>query len=134
VKPEGAVRVLLMDDHALIRAMLTALLANQPGFHVVSACGDVAEAVAAATTHRPDVVLMDLNLPGPDGAYGAARLRQVHPAGHVLILTGTAYSLRHEAALEAGACRVLTKDIGIDQLTASIRRCADPIESSCRSA
>ena len=134
MKAEGAVRVLLVDDHALIRAMLTALLADQPGFDVVSACADVAQAVAAVTTHRPDVVLMDLNLPGPDGALGAARLRQVHPAGHVLILTGTAYSPRYEVALAAGACRVLTKDIGVDELTASIRRCADPIEGRCRSA
>jgi len=122
---DGLIRssVLIVDDHALIRSMLVTLLADHGRFEGVAAFPGVLQALDSLTELAPDVVLMDLNLPGLDGVEGTRRVRQSLPGTHVIILTGTADLPRQDAALQAGACRVLTKDILPEHLVASIRRC-----------
>lgn len=103
--------VLIVDDHPLIRQMLAKLFDHADGLTTIATCRTVAQALEAAALTRPDVVLMDLNLGQRlDGVAGTQQLVQSHPDTHVLILTGDTDTPRHQRAIRAGACRVLTKD------------------------
>ncbi|MEV6953127.1 response regulator transcription factor [Streptomyces sp. NPDC051183] len=131
--PAAAVlRVLVVDDQFLIRSGLTALLTAAPGFEVVGEAGDGEEAVRLAAETRPDVVLMDIRMPGTDGiaaterilaeaeAGGGAGAGAVGPRIKVLVLTtfdSDEYVLR---ALRVGAAGFLLKDTPPDRLLAAV--------------
>ncbi|WP_028279634.1 response regulator transcription factor [Arthrobacter sp. H5] len=105
-----AVRVVIADDHPVVRAGLAGLLATNSRIEVVAEAADGVEAVAACTSHVPDVVLMDLRMPHLDGADATAQLRAAHPEIKVLVLTtydGDADIMR---AVESGAVGYLLKD------------------------
>lgn len=114
-----AVRVLLIDDHEFFRTCLRALL-ESCGFEVVGSCPSVAAGLEGIGTGRPDVVLIDLDLPEVDGVAGAGMIAQRWPGLPVLMLTGTPSTSRHRAALDAGVRRVLTKDDPADLLVTAI--------------
>jgi DNA-binding NarL/FixJ family response regulator len=116
------IRVLIVDDHPVVRAGLRTLLAAQPELDVIAEAGDGAAALAAAADHHPDVVLCDLRLgAGPDGvAVTRALTRGPSPAPAVLILTTYDHDADIVRAVEAGAAGYLLKDVGIDELTAAI--------------
>jgi DNA-binding NarL/FixJ family response regulator len=107
------VRVLLADDHRLMREGTAALLADDERIEVVGMAGDGAEALALAERRRPDVVLLDLNMPGMDGLQACARLRVMRPppAPEVLMLTVSEEEPDLYAALRVGAAGYLTKDV-----------------------
>jgi DNA-binding NarL/FixJ family response regulator len=107
------VRVLLADDHRLMREGTAALLAGDERIEVVGMAGDGAEALALAERRRPDVVLLDLNMPGMDGLQACARLRGMGspPAPEVLMLTVSEEEPDLYAALRVGAAGYLTKDV-----------------------
>ncbi|MGW3962837.1 response regulator transcription factor [Amycolatopsis sp. NPDC005003] len=116
------IRLLLADDQALVREALCALLALEDDFEVVASVGRGDEVVAAARAHRPDVALLDIEMPGLDGLAAAAVLAAQVPACRVVMLTtfGRAGYLRR--AMEAGAAGFVVKDAPADVLADAIRR------------
>ena len=118
------IRVLLADDHGLMRDGLGRLLASVPDIEVVAAAADGPEAIRLAREHRPDVVLMDLRMPGMDGSEATRRLLEDEPATQVVILTS--FSERDEilSALDAGAIGYLLKDAEPEELIRGVRAAA----------
>jgi DNA-binding NarL/FixJ family response regulator len=114
-------RVLLVDDHALVRAGMRSLLQDLPDVEVVAEAGDGAEALAIAERERPDVVLMDIAMKGMNGLEAAARLRERLPGVKVIILsmhTSEEYVL---LALRAGAAAYLIKDSATSELELALK-------------
>jgi DNA-binding NarL/FixJ family response regulator len=116
----GPIRVLIADDQRVVRDGLSMLVGLIDGVEVVGAACDGAEAVRLAEDHRPDVVLMDLRMPGTDGIAATADLRQRLPATRVLVLTTYADEDAIVPALQAGARGYLTKDASAEQIEAAI--------------
>jgi two-component system response regulator DesR len=118
------IRVVLADDQHLVRGALAALLDLEEDFEVVGQCGRGDEVVALVRSTQPDVVLLDVEMPGLDGLSAAAALRSEVPDARVLVLTtfGRAGYLRR--AMEAGVLGFLVKDAPVDQLANGVRRVA----------
>jgi DNA-binding NarL/FixJ family response regulator len=114
-----SVRVLVADDQALVRAGLCGILAATPGFSVVGEAGTGQEAIEVAGGTRPDVVLMDIRMPGMDGIEATRRLAST--AIRVLILTTFDLDEYVYAALRAGASGFLLKDARPGELLAAIQ-------------
>ncbi|MBX7465763.1 response regulator transcription factor [Streptomyces sp. MAG02] len=116
------IRVLVVDDQFLIRAGLVGLLRAAPGFEVVGEAGDGAEAVRQAAATRPDVILMDVRMPGMTGIEATARILAgaPDPAPRILILTTFDLDEYVYDALRAGAAGFLLKDSGPERLLAAI--------------
>ena len=119
-----AIRILLADDHPVVRDGLRGMLAGEDGFQVVGEAGSGAEAVALAATLRPDVVLMDLRMPGTDGVEATGRLAADHPAVRVLVLTTYDTDADIVRAVEAGATGYLLKDTPRRDLADAVRSAA----------
>lgn len=118
------VRVLVVDDHPVVRAGLCGMLAAQPDLQVVGEAPDGVEAVALALALAPDVVLMDLRLPRLDGVAATAQIRAQRPLCRVLILTTYDSDADILRAIEAGATGYLLKDVPREELYQAIRRTA----------
>lgn len=119
---EAVIRVLVVDDQILIRAGVAALLRAAPGMTVVGEAADGAEAIALAAEHRPDVILMDIRMPGLSGIAATERILEhaADPAPRVLVLTTFDLDEYVYAALRAGAAGFLLKDAGPQRLLAAI--------------
>ncbi|MFC8503094.1 response regulator [Pedococcus sp. NPDC057267] len=117
-------RLLVVDDHPVVRMGLVAMLSDLDDVEVVAEAADGEEAVAQARRHRPDVVLMDLRMPGVDGAEATARLRADDDGPAVLVLTTYDTDADIVRAVEAGANGYLLKDAPRDTLADAIRRAA----------
>lgn len=115
------VRVMLVDDHAVVREGLRAFLQLQPDIEVVSEAAGGAAAVEAAAAARPDVVLMDLLMPEGDGVEAIRGLATAAPGTRVLVLSSFTDDEKVFAAMQAGAAGYLLKDVEPDQLAAAIR-------------
>jgi DNA-binding NarL/FixJ family response regulator len=118
------IRVLVVDDQALVREGLMTLLATAAGITPVAAAADGEEAVALAGRHRPDVVLMDLRMPVVDGVEATRRIREDLPQTEVVVLTTHADEASILEALRAGARGYLTKDAGIAEISRAIHAAA----------
>lgn len=116
------IRLLLADDQALIRGALAALLGMEPDLAVVAEVGRGDEVVPAAIEHRPDVALLDVQMPGLDGLAAAGALRAQVPGCRVLMLTTFGRPGYLRRALGAGASGFMVKDAPPEQLVAAIRR------------
>jgi DNA-binding NarL/FixJ family response regulator len=117
------ISVLIVDDHPVVRQGLRALLDVQDGLCVVGEAGDGPTAVALAASLRPDIVLLDLKLPGMDGIAVLQSLRSSGP--RVLVLTSATDPSAASQAVRAGAAGVLYKDIDPDALVRAIRSVHD---------
>jgi len=117
-----SVRVLIADDHSVVRTGFAALLETQPDFTVVGTARDGAEAVRLCAEHRPDVVLMDVRMPGVDGIE-ATRTLAAGPDGGPRVLILTTFDLDHYVydALRAGASGFLLKDVTAERLFDAVR-------------
>jgi DNA-binding NarL/FixJ family response regulator len=115
------IRVLIADDQRVVRDGLSMLVALIEDVDVVGTACDGAEAVRLAEAHQPDVVMMDLRMPGTDGIAATADLRERLPAARVLVLTTYADEDAIVPALRAGAQGYLTKDATAEQIEAAIR-------------
>ncbi|MFC4109511.1 response regulator [Micromonospora zhanjiangensis] len=117
------IRVLLADDQNLVRAGFRALLERAPDIEVVGEAADGAEAVRLAWAHRPDVVLMDVRMPGTDGLTATRRILAEDRLPGVRVLVLTTYDLDEYvfAALRAGASGFLLKDVEPDALRQAVR-------------
>jgi len=115
------IRVLIADDQRVVRDGLSMLVALIEGVDVVGTACDGAEAVRLAEAHQPDVIMMDLRMPGTDGIEATADLRERLPTARVLVLTTYADEDAIVPALRAGAQGYLTKDATAEQIEAAIR-------------
>ncbi len=118
------VRVLIADDQRVVREGLATILGTLPGVAVVATAADGTQAVRLAGEHRPDVVLMDLRMPGLDGAAATAEIRAGLPEVQVVVLTTYADDESIFAALDAGAIGYLTKDAGREDIRRAIEAAA----------
>jgi two-component system response regulator DesR len=116
------IRVLLAEDQQMMRGALALLLRMEPDIEVVAEAGSGDEAVAAALRERPDVALLDIEMPGMNGLDAATALRAKLPSCRVLILTTFGRPGYLRRAMEAGASGFLVKDAPVEELAAAIRR------------
>jgi DNA-binding NarL/FixJ family response regulator len=121
---EPAIRVLIADDQRVVRDGLTMLVGLIEGVEVVGTAGDGIEAVERAGRERPDVVLMDLRMPGMEGADATRQIRATLPGTQVLVLTTYADDQSLFPALQAGARGYLTKDASAEEIEQAIRALA----------
>jgi DNA-binding NarL/FixJ family response regulator len=115
------IRVLIADDHAVVRRGLEQLVASAPDLEVAATAADGEEAVALAASARPDVVVMDLSMPGLDGVEATRRIAAARPGLPIVVLTSFDDRRRILDALGAGATGYLLKDAEPDAVLAGIR-------------
>jgi DNA-binding NarL/FixJ family response regulator len=118
------IRVLLVDDHAMVRRGMRDFLSLHDDLEIVGEAADGAEAIEGAAALRPDVVVMDLLMPGVDGIDATARIKAANPDIEIVAITSFIEEARIVAALEAGAAGFLLKDAEADELAAAIRAAA----------
>jgi len=122
VKP---ISVLIVDDHPVVRRGLRVLLEVQDGIEVAGETGEGASALALDAEHAPDVILLDLKLPGMDGIAVLGELRARGSAARVLVLTSATEPASASLAVRSGAAGVLYKDVDPDALVRAIRSVHD---------
>jgi two-component system NarL family response regulator len=122
VNPDATITVLVADDHAVVRAGLTAILEAAPDLRVVAEAATGDQAVELYVRHRPDVLVLDLRMPVLDGLGALARLRREHPAARAILLTTYDDEEDVYRGLEAGACGYLLKDAAPADLVDSVRK------------
>jgi DNA-binding NarL/FixJ family response regulator len=115
------ITVLLVDDHPVVREGLRGMLAGEPDIEIVAEAGSADEAVVMAGAYRPDVVLMDLRMPGGDGVQATARIMRGWSTSRVLVLTTYESDADILRAVEAGAAGYLLKDATRTELADAIR-------------
>jgi DNA-binding NarL/FixJ family response regulator len=118
------IRVLLVDDHPLVRAGLISLLATAPDIEVVGEAADGQEAIELYTSTEPDVVLMDLSMPVMDGIAATRALHSNHSNARVVVLTSFSDVARVREAIAAGAAGYVLKDCTAEELLAAVRSAA----------
>lgn len=121
VVPEAVIRVVLADDHPVVLAGLRALLGSLPGFEVVGEAADGESVIRQVQLTRPDVVLMDIRMPGTDGLEATRRIRVAAPQTAVLVLTMLDDEETVFAAMRAGAQGYLLKGAGQHELERALR-------------
>jgi DNA-binding NarL/FixJ family response regulator len=123
-EPPGAapIRVLAVDDQRVVREGLALLLSLLPGVEVAGTAADGEQALALAAELKPDVILMDLRMPGIGGVEATRRLRAADPSATVIVLTTYADDHSVLSALRAGAVGYLTKDAGADEIRQALER------------
>jgi two-component system, NarL family, response regulator len=121
MKKAKAIRVLCVDDHPIVREGLRSIIGMQPDMSVVDEAADGLEAVAKYREHRPDVVVMDLRMPGMGGVDATLQIRKEFPDAHIIVLTTYEGDQDIHRALEAGARAYLLKDMVRTELLQTIR-------------
>jgi NarL family two-component system response regulator LiaR len=119
---EAGVRVLIVDDHAIVRKGIRALLSEAGGFEVVGEADNGQAAVLLAQEAQPDVILMDLLMPGMDGIEATRQITSRQPKARILVLTSFAADNKVFPAIKAGATGYLLKDSSPDELVRAIRQ------------
>ena len=109
-QPQGPITVYLVDDQAMIRAAFRSLLEEQPGFEIVGDCGDARVAVEEIAELRPEIVLMDITMPGLSGIDAIPLVRNASKHSRIVMLTHHEGETFVEQALKAGAQGYLSKD------------------------
>jgi DNA-binding NarL/FixJ family response regulator len=116
----SAIRVLIVDDHTLFRKGLINLLQQQKGIEVVGEAKDGLEAIQWVSSLRPDVILMDVNMPHQNGIQTTQKIREILPEAHILMLTVSEQDEDLFSAVKAGARGYLVKNVDPDQLIKAI--------------
>ncbi len=115
-----ALRILLVDDHEVVRLGLRALLSRYPDFVVVDEAANAREALEKVRLHRPDIVLLDIRLPGKNGIEVCREIKEQLPKTNVIILTSYAEDEMLFDAISAGAAGYVLKQVGGDDLVRAI--------------
>ncbi len=118
------IRVVLVDDHELVRDGLAELLGFDGDIEVTATASDGAQAVEAVADGSPDVVLMDLSMPGVDGTEGTRRVAAAHPEVRIVALTSFSDEAQVLGVLDAGAIGYVLKDSSADELRGAVRAAA----------
>ncbi len=118
--PARSLRVVVVDDHEVVRQGLVALLDRRPGFEVVAQAGSVAESIDQARIHQPDIVVMDVRLPDGSGVEACRAIRDELPATRVIMLTSFPDDEAVLSAIVAGASGYLLKQIRARDLVAAL--------------
>lgn len=121
---EKRIRIVLVDDHAVVRSGLGAFMLAHDDLELVGEASNGERAIALCQQTQPDVVLMDLMMPGMDGAMATRHIREKCPNTQVIALTSFKEKELVEGALQAGAIGYLLKDISADELANAIRSAA----------
>ncbi|MCU1287626.1 MAG: Transcriptional regulatory protein DevR (DosR) (modular protein) [Acidobacteriales bacterium] len=124
MEPGHRIRIVLCDDHELVRRGLRSVLQGVPGYEVVAEAGDADEALAAVEELRPDVVVMDVRLPARSGIEACRDIRSAHPETRVLILTSYADDEALFSSIMAGASGFVLKQVRGADLVGAIREVA----------
>jgi two-component system nitrate/nitrite response regulator NarL len=119
------IRIVVIDDHTLFRRGITALLSRVPGFEVVGEAADGFDGIKSVAASRPDVVLLDLHMPGISGIDALHAILKEAPGTHIVMLTVSEEADDLVLALRAGALGYLLKNIESDFLVDSVRRAAE---------
>ena len=122
--PTDAITVMIVDDHEMVRRGACSYLEAQPDISVVAQASSGEEAVKLAQEFIPDVVLMDLVMPGMDGVEATRRVKDISPRSQIVILTSFHQDEFIFPALQAGAISYLLKDVKASELVEAIRRAA----------
>lgn len=118
---ESTTTVLVADDQVLVRAGVSALLAQMPGYRCIGAVPDGDACLAALAAQQPQVLLLDLQMPGRDGMEVARLVRQQHPAVRIVILTSRTEPSLARRALDLGVAGFVSKDFVLDELALALR-------------
>lgn len=118
------ISILVADDHMIVRIGLVALLSSEPDLRVVAEADDGKDAIAKTLKHRPDIVVMDLMMPGMDGVAATAEIKAKCPASKVILLTSYSTSDGISHALDAGADGAVLKTADDTMLLTAIRKVA----------
>jgi two-component system, NarL family, response regulator NreC len=116
------ITILLAEDHQVVRQGLSALLKAEPGFTVIGETGDGLEAVQLAERHKPDILIVDLKLPGLGGLEIVRQVSQRSRRTHCIVLSMYANAAYVHEALQGGAAGYLSKDSGADELVEAVRQ------------
>jgi NarL family two-component system response regulator LiaR len=118
------ISVMLVDDHRVVRQGVRAFLQAQPDISVVAEAEEGETAVSLAAEYAPDVVLMDLKMPGMDGVEATRRVKQASPRTQIIVLTSYHQDEHIFPAIRAGALSYMLKDVGPEELAAAVRKAA----------
>jgi DNA-binding NarL/FixJ family response regulator len=119
-----AIRVMIVDDHLMTVETLEAFLASEPGIDVVATASDGSTALQQVVECRPDVLLLDMNMPGMDGLEVVRRIRACAPEVAILVVTGYCSRRPNEALMRVGACGYLDKSRPLSDLVTAVRGAA----------
>jgi two-component system response regulator NreC len=119
-----AIRIVLADDHAVVRRGLELLLGAEPDFEVVATVGDVEAAIRSTRGHKPDVLVLDLNMPGGSSLEAIPKIREASPATQIAVLTMQNEPAFARQALGSGALAYVLKEAADDELVEAVRRVA----------
>jgi NarL family two-component system response regulator LiaR len=118
------INVLIVDDHAVVRKGVRGYLEAQPDITIAGEAASGEEAILLAADYKPDVILMDLMMPGMDGVEATRRVREVSPASQVIVLTSYHEDEHIFPAIKAGALSYLLKNVKPEELTDAVRAAA----------
>ncbi len=124
VKEHRLIKVLIVDDHALVRMGIRRLLDDLPDMDVVADAESGEQALALVKIHKPDVVLLDMKMPGIDGWEVTRRLKKSNPQVKVIAVTAMCAEPLPTRVLQLGAMGYLTKESGAEEMAAAIRKVA----------
>lgn len=120
----GTTTIVLADDHAVVRTALRMLLESEPGFEVVAEAGDAPSAVRYVRGHKPSVLILDLNMPGPSSLESIPDIKEASPETQIVVLTMQAETAFARQALQAGVVGYVLKEAADDELVQAVRSAA----------
>ena len=118
------ITIVLADDHAVVRSALRMLLEAEPGFEVVAEAGDAPSAVRYARGHKPTILILDLNMPGPSAIESIPAIKEASPDTQIVVLTMQAETAYARQALQAGVMGYVLKEAADDELVKAVRTAA----------
>jgi two-component system, NarL family, response regulator NreC len=121
---KGGIRVVLADDHVVVRSALKMLLDGEDGIEVVAEAGDAQSAVRYAGGHRPDVMILDINMPGGSGLSAIPEIRSASPDTRIVMLTMQEETSAAREALQAGVLGYILKEAASEELVKAVRLAA----------
>jgi len=122
ISRESAIRILAVEDHPVFREGIATIIGSQEDMHLVAQAANATEALREFRQHRPDITLMDLRLPGANGADVIVTIRGEFPAARIIVLSNSESGFEIERSLRAGAAAYVLKTAAQDELVDVIRR------------